>query len=58
MFLLLLSPIFPQHRANRTSNTTVKIQEPSMKIALRHREDFQAGNFSRFVPVWLILLGK
>ena len=46
-----------KHRWNKKSASPVPIATPSLSIALRHRDDFQAGNFSRFVPIWLILLG-
>ena len=31
---------------------------PNYRIPCRFREDFQAGNFSRFLDIWLILIGK
>ena len=33
------------------------IVTPSYSIPLRHRDDFQSGNFSRFPEIWLILIG-
>ena len=30
---------------------------PELTIEIRHKDDFQAGNFSRFPEIWLILIG-
>ena len=39
------------------SSTSQVIPVPELPIEIRHKDDFQAGNFSRFPEIWLILIG-
>ena len=45
------------HR-RKSEGEKLTIQTPNYVIPCRFRGDFQAGNFSRFPEIWLILLSK
>ena len=58
---LLLDECFDlmkKHKAKSEGRYNLPITIPSLEIRCRFREDFQAGNFSRFADVWMILLSN
>ena len=46
------------HQAYKTGNKLQPPCVPKLEIGCRDREDFQAGNWSRFSNIWLIYISK
>ena len=50
--------LLAKHKAKAEGKWTGPIPTPGMKIHCRYREDFQAGNFTRFSDIWMILISE
>ena len=46
------------HQAYKNGRTLTPPCLPKIQIGCRDREDFQAGNWSRFSNIWLIYISK
>ena len=55
--LLKLMHNFKHAKNYRQPQNRQPISTPTLTIEVRHKDDFQAGNFSRFPDIWLILIG-
>ena len=50
--------LMARHKAQSEGRSKAPIHAPDMRIHCRYREDFQAGNFTRFADVWMILISE
>ena len=50
--------LLAKHKAKTEGKWVGPIPTPTMKIHCRFREDFQAGNFTRFSDIWMILISE
>lgn len=50
--------LMAKHKAKAENRRQGPITTPEMKIQCRYREDFQAGNFTRFSDIWMILISE
>ena len=50
--------LMAKHKAQSEGRRKTVIRTPEMKVHCRYREDFQAGNFTRFSDIWMILISE
>ena len=50
--------LMAKHKSVSEGRSKTPIRMPEMKVHCRYREDFQAGNFTRFADIWMILISE